>query len=128
MYPLRQIDCTTRFQTRSQYAQTLNISFETMLHLIGDATVLLCRSFQNRVRRDVVDEMLAQVSRKIREAFLAQCLNRAHDRCRVDVVTFRHLARGQEESLLVVVEYLSDQTTAAAAQWRLGETNFKRGE
>src|SRR5262245_53217742 len=75
MNPFRQLNQPARFQTRSQYAQTLAIPFETMLHLIGDTSLFLCRGFQHCVRRDVVDEMLAQISRKIREAFVAQSLN-----------------------------------------------------
>src|SRR6185503_2332138 len=70
MNPLRQIHRTTRLQTRSQYAQAFDISFETVLHLVGDTAFFLSCRFQNCVRRDVIDEVLPQVSRKIRETFI----------------------------------------------------------
>src|ERR1700741_5463818 len=126
--PFGQLNRTTSLQTRSQYAQTLDISLQAVLHLIGDTAFFLCRSFQHCVRHDVVDEVLAQVGREIRETFVAESLNGAHDcRC-IDFVTLRHLTRRQEESLFVVIKNFSDQTTSTATQRRLGEAHFKRGK
>ena len=56
----------------------------------------------------MIDEMLPQIRGEIRKTFVTQSLNRAHDRRRVNVVTFRHLARREKESLFVIVENLSD--------------------
>ena len=116
MNPLRKLHRTISRQARPQDTQTLDVSFQTMLHLIRNAAFLLRRCFQYRVWRDVIDEMLPQIRGKVCKTLVAQSLNRAHDRRGVNVVTFRHLTRREKESLFVIVENLSDQSTSGTTQ------------
>ena len=58
-------------QARSKHAQTLDISFQTMLNLIDDTSFLLRGGLQDRVWRDVIDEMLPQIGGKICKALVA---------------------------------------------------------
>ena len=88
-----------------------------MLHLIGDTAFLLRCRFQYCVRGDVFDEVPAQIGGKIRKAFITERLDRTDDGSRVDLVTFRHFARREEEGLFVIIQDFSDPPTSRATQW-----------
>src|SRR5688500_7076572 len=86
-----------RLEAGSKDAQVLDVSFQTMLHLIGNTSLILSSSFQYRVWSDVIYKMLAEIRGKICEPFVTQSLHCTDDRRRVDVVAFCHLARRKEE-------------------------------
>ena len=79
-----------------------------MINLISDTSFFLRSCFEYRVRCDVIDEMLPKISGKIRETFVTECLHGADNSRSVNVVTFRHLPRRQEESLFVIVQNFPD--------------------
>src|SRR5215470_16207319 len=108
MNPLCQINDSTRLQARPQNTQTFTVSMQTMLNLIDDTSFLLCSGLQHCIGRDVIDEVLAKVGSKICEALITKGLHTANDRCRVNVVAFRHLSRREKKSLFVFVQNLPD--------------------
>jgi len=63
-------NCTISFQARSENTHTLDVSFQTVSHLIRDAAFLLRRGFEYGVWSDVIDEMLAKVGSEIRKALV----------------------------------------------------------
>ena len=72
--------------------QILRVPFQAAVDVIGDAPPLPRRSLEHRVRRDLPDEMLAQVRREVGEAFVAEVLDGADDGGGVHLVALRQLA------------------------------------
>ena len=86
---------TTRFalETRFEDPEILGVPFQPAVDVIGDAPPLPRRRLEHRVWRDLPDEVLTEVCREVREAFVAEVLDGANDRGGVDVVALRQLAR-----------------------------------
>ena len=89
----RQLHDALPLQARFEDPQILGVPFQPVVDVIGDAPPLPRRRLEDRVRRDLPDEVLAEVCGEVREAFVAEVLDRANDRGGVDVVALRELAR-----------------------------------
>src|SRR4030095_4512847 len=128
MNALCELHCMTGLYAGTKDTQTLGVSFETMINLVSNTSFFLRRCFEYRVRRYVIDEMLPKIGSKISETFVTERLySTDNSRC-VNVVTFRHFAGRQEESLLMVVQNFPDQSTSRTTQRGLGKTHLKRGQ
>ena len=122
----RQRDDAIGVERRLEDAEVLAVAIEAVFDVAADAALLLRGRLGHRVRRDLPDEMLAEIGREVGKALVAEGLDGADDGGGVDAVAPRQLARRQEIGFLRVVEDRPHQLPALAAQLGPREAHLER--
>src|SRR5262245_24356761 len=96
--------------------------------MISDASLLPRRRLERRIGCEPGHEVAPEVHAEIGETFVAQRLDSAHNRGRVNIVSFGQLARGKKGGLFAVPENGADQLLAMRPQpgLRFSEARLQR--
>jgi hypothetical protein len=116
MNPARELDHVRRVEAGLDRMDVVDVPLEAVADVIRDAAPFARGRLHDAVRRDPLNEVIAEILEEVGVAAVSESLDRSDDRGRVDAISPREGTGGEVEGLVRVFESGLNEPAPARVQ------------